>query len=155
MTKREKERLEQLSNTLFGPPEDLSFDDVVETLKLSEIDPEELCDRTYQQLLLKARAYRARQEDVPALLKKALEDLRPANAPPRSQEELDRAASATVSRVVDAVRSLLRLPAKAPDFAVSASYRNKKSGESSKDQAIINGLEQELLKDLSGEDKTD
>jgi hypothetical protein len=101
---RNKSHLEEISNALFGSPEDLSLEDALETLKLAEISPEELCDRTYNELLFKARAYRTRQEEVPPRLKKALEDLRPVTVPPRSQEELDRSASATVSRIIDAVR---------------------------------------------------
>src|SRR5580698_8691233 len=102
--RREKERLEELSNALFGSPEDLSLEDALETLKLAEIDPEELCDRMYQKLLLEARAYRNRQEQVPPRLRKALENLRPPTAAPRSQDELDRTASATIARIVDAVK---------------------------------------------------
>jgi hypothetical protein len=146
---REKERLEELSNALFGSPEDLSLEDALETLKLAEIDPEELSDRTYQKLLLKARAYRTRQEEVPPRLKKALEDLRPTTAAPRSQDELDRAASATISRIVDAVKGHFRTLSNTPDFAVNTSYRNKKTGESAKDQRIIDELEKELSNDLS------
>src|SRR3989442_15846575 len=101
--KRQKERLEEISDALFGSPEDLSLADALETLRLAEISPDELCDRTYHKLLLKARGYRTRQEEVPPRLRKALEDLRPATAAPRSQEELDRVASASISRIVEAV----------------------------------------------------
>jgi|HubBroStandDraft_6_1064221.scaffolds.fasta_scaffold18586_9 hypothetical protein len=152
--KSQKERLEELSNALFGSPEDLSLEHALETLKLAEISPEELCDRTYNELLLKARAYRTRQQEVPPRLKKALEDLRPATAPARSQEELDRSASATVSRVIDAVRGF-KLPSSSPSFALSTSYRNKKSEKSPKDQRTIDRLEKELLHDLGEEEKDD
>ena len=150
-SRREKEKLQQLSETLFGPPEDLSLDDVVEILKTADIDPRALRDRTYQRLLLEARAYRSRQQEVPALLRKALEDLRPESAAPRSQGELDRAASATLSRVFDAVR--IRFQPQMPELATA--YRNKKPDESAKDQKIISELEQELMRDLLGEDETD
>lgn len=153
--KSRKERLEEISNALFGPPEDLSLEDALETLKLADINPEGLCDRTYNELLLKARAYRTRQEAVPPRLKKALEDLRPATAEPRSQEELDRSALATVSRIIDAVRGRLKLSSNGPDFALSTSYRNKKSEKSAKDQRTIDRLEKELLNELGEEEKGD
>jgi hypothetical protein len=102
--KRQNERLEEISSALFGSPEDLSLADALEILKLAEISPEELCERTYYKVLLRARAYRARQEEVPPRLRKALEDLRPVTAAPRSQDELDRAAFATISKIVDAVK---------------------------------------------------
>jgi hypothetical protein len=153
--KSQKERLEELSNALFGSPEDLSLEDALETLKLAEINPEELCDRTYNELLLKARAYRTRQEEVPPRLKKALEDLRPATAAPRSQEELDRSASATVSRIIDKVRGRFKSSSNSPNFALSTSYRNKKSEKSAKDQRTIDRLEKELLNDLGEEEKND
>jgi hypothetical protein len=153
-SKREKERLEELSNALFGSPEDLSLEDALETLRLAEISPEELCDRTYQKLLLEARAYRIRQEAVPPRLKKALEDLRPATAAPRTQDELDRSASAVVSRIVAAVKGHFKLPGLL-DFAFSTSYRNKKAGKSANDQRVINDLETELMKDISKEEADD
>lgn len=151
-TRRDREEFEKLSNSLFGAPEELSLEDVLETLKWADIDSEALCERAYYRLLLKARDYRTRQEEIPARLRKAIEDLRPASAKPRSQDELDRAASATLSKLLDAVRSRV-LPPSIPDLA--ASYRSKKAGESSNDQSIISDLEKELLRDLSDEDKTD
>jgi hypothetical protein len=151
-SRRDKEQLEKLSNSLFGAPEDLSFEDVLETLKSADINSEAICDRAYRHLLLRARDYRARQEEVPARLRKALEDLRPASAEPRSQDELDRSASATLSRVLDAVRSRVPRPMISN---LATSYRNKKVDESPKDQSIIKDLEKELLEDLSEEDKTD
>ena len=103
-TRRDREEFEELSNSLFGAPEELSLEDVLETLKWADIDSEALCERAYYRLLLKARDYRTRQEEIPARLRKAIEDLRPASAKPRSQDELDRAASATLSKLLDAVR---------------------------------------------------
>lgn len=153
MNKRQNERLDELSDALFGSPEELSLADTLETLKLAGIDPDELCDRTYKKLLIRARAYRARNEEVPARLRKALEDLRPATAPPRSEEELYRAASATISKIVEAVKGRFKLPSNI--FAVSTSYRNKKAEESEKDQKIINKLEEELSNSLRKEEDDD
>jgi hypothetical protein len=149
--KRQKQRLEEIADALFGSPEDLTLADALETLRLAEISPDELCDRTYNKLLIKARAYRIRQEEVPPRLRKALEDLRPATAAPRSQEELDRAASASISRIVEAVKGHFKFS----DFALSTSYRNKKAEESAKDQKIINDLEKELADSLRNKENDD
>ena len=57
--------------------------------------------------------------------------------------------------MIDAVRGRLKLSSNSPDFAVSTSYRNKKSEKSAKDQRTIDRLEKELLNDLGKEENDD
>ena len=149
------ERLDRMSDALFGTPENMDLVDAVEDLKTGGIEPEELCIRMYEKLRLEAQAYRLRQEYVPPLLQKALEDLRPSTVPPRTQAELDCQASSTVSRIVEAVKARFTLPSDSSGLTLSPSFRNKKSEKSAKDQQIMGRLENELLSDLEKEEKDD
>lgn len=154
-TRKQNERLDRMSDALFGAPETMHLVDAVEDLKTVGIEPDELCIRMYDKLCAEAQAYRLRQEEVPPLLKKALESLRPNTLPPRTQVELDRRASSAVSGIVDAVNARLSLAANLSGLTLSPSFRNKKSEESAKDQRIIDRLENELLADLEKEQKED
>jgi hypothetical protein len=142
-------------NALFGAPEDMDLAEAVEDLRAAGVDSEELSNRMYDRLCIEARAYRMRQEEVPPLLRKALDDLRPSTAPARTQEELDRRADSTISRIVSAVKASFSFPTDVSGLKLSQSFRNKKSQESAKDQRIINSLEEELLNDLGREEKDD
>lgn len=155
-TRKQNERLDRMSEALFGAPENIELVDAVEDLKTVGIEPEELCGRMYEKLCVEAQAYRLRQEAVPPLLRKALESLRPNTAPPRTQVELDRQASSTVSQILDAVKARFMLPSNSSSgLTLSPSFRNKKSEKSTKDQQIIERLENELLSDLEDEAKED
>jgi hypothetical protein len=153
--KSHNERLDRISNALFGSPEDMDIAEAVEDLKVAGIEPEELCNRMYERLCIVAREYRLRQEDVPPILRKALDDLRPSTSPARTQEELDRQADSTISRLVNAVKARFTMSSVSSGLTLSSSFRNKKSEKSAKDQRTIDRLEKELLNDLGKEEKDD
>jgi hypothetical protein len=153
--KSRNERLESMSDALFGSPENMDLTEAVESLQDAGIDPEELCNRMYERLCIAARAYRMRQEEVPPLLRKALNDLRPSLAPARTPEELDRRADSVISRIVSATKAPLSLPSDLSGLTLNPSFRKKKSEESARDQRIIDSLEEELLADLEKEEKKD
>ena len=155
-TRKQNERLDRMSEALFGAPESIELVDAVEDLKTVGIEPEELCRRMYERLCVEAQAYRLRNENVPSLLKKALESFRPNTAPARTQAELDRQAGSAVSQILDAVKARFNLPPNSlSGLTLSQSFRNKKSEKSTKDQQIIDRLENELLSDLENEEKED
>jgi hypothetical protein len=154
-TRKQNERLDRMSEALFGAPETMDLVDAVEDLKAVGIEPDELCVRMYDRLCIEAQAYRLRREEVPPLLKRALENLRPNTLPPRTQVELDCRASSTVSGIVDAVKARLSRTTNLTGFTLGASFRNKKSEKSARDQQIIDRLENELLADLEKEEKED
>jgi hypothetical protein len=155
-TRKQNERLDRMSEALFGAPENIELVDAVEDLKTVGIEPEELCNRMYERLCVEAQAYRLRNENVPSLLKKALESFRPNTAPARTQAELDRQAGSAVSQILDAVKARFKLPPNSlSGLTLSPSFRNKKSEKSTKDQQIMDRLENELLSDLENEEKED
>jgi hypothetical protein len=144
-----------MSDALFGAPENMDLANAIEDLKAVGIEPEGLCIRMYDKLCTEAQAYRLRREEVPPLLKKALESLRPNTVPARTQVELDRRATSTVSGIVAAVKARLTRTANLSGLRLSPSFRNKKSEKSAKDQQIIDRLENELISDLQREEKED
>jgi hypothetical protein len=154
-TRKQNERVDRMSDALFGAPETMDLVEAVEDLKAVGIEPDELCARMYDKLCREAQAYRLRQEEVPPLLRKALESLRPNTAPPRTQVELDRRASSTVAGILAAVKARLSRVTNLNGLTLSPSFRNKKLEKSAKDQQIIDRLENELLADLEKEVKDD
>jgi hypothetical protein len=151
--KNRNERLEQLSEALFGAPADLSPTEAAEDLEVAGVDREELFARMYDSLCGVAREYRLRQEEVPPLLRKALEDLRKKAGPPRTKEEMDRRADSTISKLLDLVNARLPAGAALSQLAFQASFRNKASGQPEEDRQIIENLERELMSDLENEEK--
>ena len=154
-SRKQNERLDRMSDALFGAPENMDLANAIEDLKAVGIEPEGLCIRMYDKLCTEAQTYRLRQEEVPPLLKKALESLRPNTVPARTQVELDRRATSTVSGIVAAVKARLTRTANLSGLTLSPSFRNKKSEKSAKDQQIIDRLENELISDLQKEEKED
>ena len=148
-----KEQIGRRSDALFGPPENMDLAEAVENLKAAGVEPEELCKRMYEKLCIAAQAYRVRNEPVPPRLRKALEDLRPNTLPARNQEELERTANSTISRVLDAVKAPFTLTPHFAGLTLNQSFRHKTSEQPIEDQRIINRLEKELLKDLEKEEK--
>lgn len=151
--KRQNERLDRMSDALFGAPEDVSLADAIENLKAVGIEPEDLCKRMYDKLCLVAQSYRLRKEELPSRLRKAMEDLRPDTLPARNREDLDRAANSTVSRILDAVKGPLTLASSMASLTLNPSFRNKAAEQPPEDRRIIDRLEKELLNDLENEEK--
>jgi hypothetical protein len=151
--KNRNERLDQLSDALFGAPDDLSAAEAVEDLKAAGVDPEELCLRMYEKLCVVAREYRMREEQVPPLLRKALEDLGKSVGPAKTKEEADRRADSTISRLLEAVKAPLPQAFGTPGLVFNASFRNKASEQSAEDRHIIEKLEKELASAIDKEEK--
>ena len=150
--KNRDERLNQLSNALFGAPHELSAEEAAEDLEVAGINREELCARMYEKLCIVAREYRMRQEAVPHLLAKALEDLRKRVGPPRTKEEAERQADSTIAKLLDGVKAPLATFGKS-ELVFNASFRNRASEQSLDDRRIIEELEKELAKDIDNEEK--
>lgn len=151
--KNRNERLTQLSNALLGAPEELSRAEAIEDLEVAGIDREELCTRMYEKLCLVAREYRTRQEDVPPLLRKTLEDLGKIVGPPRTKAEADHRADSVISKLLEAVKAPLSSSFGASELVFNASFRNKASEQSAEDRRLIENLEKELASDIDKEEK--
>jgi hypothetical protein len=147
------DRLDRLSDALFGPPGDLDVEEAAVNLRAAGIEPADVCRRMYARLCLTAQAYRLKQEPLPPLLKKALDDLRQYAANPKTQEDLDRGAISTISHIIDAVKTPFAVHSQLSNLVLSPAFRNKKAELSAKDQSTMDRLEKELLEDLAREEK--
>ena len=95
-----RNRINRLSEALFGVPDEVGEEEAEQALCEAGLDTEALQERMYQRLYAEAQQYWMAQKDLPPLLKKALDDLRPLSAPPRTEAELTRQAKASVERIV-------------------------------------------------------
>jgi len=96
--KSRNERLNQLSDALFGGPGDYTAAEAADDLEAAGVDRESLYLRMYDGLCMLAREYRLRQGEVPPRLEKALEDLRKRVGAVRTKEEVDNRADSTISK---------------------------------------------------------
>jgi hypothetical protein len=146
--KSRNERLDKISDALYGSPEELTAAEAAEDLEAAGVDREELHCRMYDKLCLLAQGYRLKGEEPPHHLAKAVEELRKKVGQPRTREEFERRADSTVSKLLDGVRARL---AGSPKLAFSNQFRRQTSEQSPEDQKIIERLEREIEKDLDEE----
>jgi hypothetical protein len=150
LKKNRNERLNKISDALFGAPEELTDAEAAEDLEAAGIDREELCARMYERLCAEARDYRLKGKNVPPLLRKALDDLRKRAGPPRTAEEMNDRANSKISKILEAVRAPLSHVTSEGQPAFSVSYRNK-GEQAAEDREIIEKLEKQLTKDMEKE----
>src|SRR5262249_37574437 len=120
-----RNRINRLSEGLFGSPEDITTEEAETLLTEAGVDLERLHDRLYERLHKEAERYWSERKDIPALLKDALSELRPLTANPRSEAELTKQARINVDRIVDRAKMIGSLIPSAP-LHFAESYRNKK-----------------------------
>jgi hypothetical protein len=119
-----RNRINRLSEGLFGSPEEITTEEAEEVLTEAGIDIERLHDRLYDRLHKEAQRFWGERKELPPLLKEALSELRPLSVNPQSDAELTRQARTNVDRIVDKAKMLgSLLPGAPPRFAES--YRNK------------------------------
>jgi hypothetical protein len=119
-----RNRISKFSEALFGEPSEIDAAEAEELLAAAGIDSSALDARMYARLYKTAQNYWVKQQSIPPLLKQALEELRPADAPARNEEELSRQAKSLVERVLETAKLIPALAKyQVPRFATS--YRNK------------------------------
>ena len=94
------------------------------------------------------------KKELPPLLKKALEDLRPLSAPPRNESELTRQAKAGVERIVEKAKLLASALVSDVPLEFAESYRNKQ-GLTEKDRKSLDAVQEKLkskIERLKGKD---
>ena len=113
-----RNRINRLSDALIGAPDEIGEDEAEQALCEAGLDTEALQERVYQRLYAEAQQYWMAQKDLPPLLKKALDDLRPLSAPPRTEAELARQAKTSVERIVEKAKLLASalVPEAPPDI---------------------------------------
>jgi hypothetical protein len=144
-----RSRLNKLSEAVFGGPEEITSEEARELLRSAGIDADAMANAVYARLYKQAQEYWMAQKPLPPLLKKAIEDLRPATAPPRSEKEMATQAKARIERVVERSRHPYAwMQSATPEFRPSA-YRVKKK-LSKKDESALDEIAKRLNDKLKG-----
>lgn len=140
-----RNRINRLSEALFGTPDEIGEEEAERLLSEAGLDSEAINDRLYKRLYAEAQKFWLSKKELPPLLKKALEDLRPLSAPPRNESELARQAKVGVERIVE--KAKLVASALVPDAPLefAESYRNKQ-GLIEKDRKSLNAVQEQLKK---------
>ncbi len=142
-----RNRINRLSEALFGSPEEIGEEEAEQALREVGLDTEALQERVYQRLYAEAQQYWKAQKDLPPLLKKALDDLRPLSAPPRNEAELARQAKTGVERIVEKAKLLASALVPEAPLTFAESYRNKQ-GLTEADRKSLDAVQEQLKKKI-------
>jgi hypothetical protein len=150
-----RNRINRLSKALFGTPDEIGEDEAQQLLNEAGLDSESINERLYKQLYAEAQKFWIAKKELPPLLKKALEDLRPLSAPPRNQSELARQAKAGVERIVEKAKLLASALVPDAPLEFAESYRNKQ-GLTETDRKSLDAVQKQLKKKIERlKDKND
>jgi hypothetical protein len=122
----EATRLVFLSDRILGDAKEIGAAEAEELLLAANIDATERKARFHRRFDNLARAYAAKGQRVPRLLKQALADLRPGLSHSRAERELLREAQTAVRQLLKQAKQLPQLLTKIPKLTLAAAYRNKK-----------------------------
>ncbi len=142
-----RNRLNRLSEALFGTPDEIGDDEADQLLSEAGVDSEALNERVYKRLYAEAQKFWMAKKELPPLLKKALEDLRPLSAPARNESDLARQAKAGVERIVEKAKLLASALVPDAPLEFSESYRNKQ-GLTEKDRNSLDQVQQQLKRKI-------
>jgi hypothetical protein len=142
-----RNRINRLSEALFGAPDEIGEEEAEQLLSEAGFDSEAMNDHVYKRLYAEAQQYWIAKKELPPLLKKALEDLRPLSALPRNDAELARQAKAGVERIIEKAKLLARALVPDTPLEFAESYRNKQ-GLTEKDRKSLNSVQEELKKKI-------
>jgi hypothetical protein len=142
-----RNRMNSLSDALIGAPDEIGEDEAEQALCEVGLDTEALQERVYQRLYAEAQQYWMAHKDLPPLLKKALDDLRPLSAPPRTEAELARQAKTSVERIVEKAKLLASALLPEAPLTFAESYRNKQDLTET-DRKSIDGVQEQLKKKI-------
>lgn len=142
-----RNRINRLSEALFGTPDDIGEEEAEQLLSEAGLDSEAINDRLYKRLYAEAQQFWMARKELPPLLRKALEDLRPLSAPPRDESELARQAKAGVERIVEKAKLLASALVPDAPLEFAESYRNKQ-GLTDKDRESLNAVQEQLKRKI-------
>jgi hypothetical protein len=143
-----RNRINRLSEALFGTPEEIGEDEAVELLNEAGLDSESLADRVYEHLYAEAQKFWMAKKDLPPLLKKALQDLRPLSAPPRNESELAHQAKARVERIVEKAKLLASALVPDEPLEFAEAYRSKQ-GLTETDRKSLDAVQERLKEKIA------
>lgn len=142
-----RKSISRLSEALLGKPDEIGEEEADQLLSQAGIDSDALNDRLYKRLYAEAQQFWMAKKDLPPLLKKALEDLRPMSAPPRNESELARQAKSNVERIVGKAKMLASSLVPESPLEFAQSYRNKQSLDDN-DKKSLEAVQEELKRKI-------
>jgi hypothetical protein len=142
-----RNRINRLSEALIGAPDEIGREEAEQAMREAGLNIQTLQQSVYQRLYAEAQQYWMAQKDLPTLLKKALEDLRPLSATPRTEAELARQAKTTVEGIVEKAKLLASALVPEAPLTFAESYRNKKDLTES-DRKSIDEVQDQLKKKI-------
>ena len=142
-----RNRISRLSEALFGTADEIGEEEAASLLTGAGLDSEATNEHIYKRLCAEAQQYRTAGKDLPHLLKKALEDLRPLSAPPRNEAELVRQARNGVERIVEKAKFLASTLVPETPLTFAESYRNKQ-GLTDSDRKSLDAVQEQLKKKI-------
>jgi hypothetical protein len=151
-SEKQYKRFDQLSLGLFGEPAEVGSAEAEELLRCAGTDPDQFKARLYERLYDEARSYWQARKPLPALLKRALDDLRPSTAPPCSEKDLARQAKRVVERVLEQVDRLPSLVEGKPSLVFAEAYRQKKE-LSARDKKFLDRVTDDLRRRIEDHKK--
>ena len=142
-----RNRIKRLSEALFVAPDEIGEEEAEQLLNDSGLESEAVSELVYKRLYSQAQEFWMAKKEIPPLLKKALEDLRPPSAPPRNESELARQAKAGVERIVEKAKSVASALVPDAPLEFAESYRNKQ-GLTEKDRKSLNAVQEQIKKKI-------
>ena len=142
-----RNRVSRLSEALIGAPDEIGDEEAEQALYEAGLDSETLQESIYERLYAEAQQYWMAQKDLPPVLKKALDDLRPLSKPPRTEAELARQAKKGIERVVERAKLLASALVPEAPLTFAESYRNKRDLTEADRKSIDAAREQLKKKD--------
>jgi predicted metalloendopeptidase len=149
-----RNRINRLSEALIGVPDEIGEEEAEQALCEVGLETEALQERVYQRLYAEAQQYWMAQKDLPPLLKKALDDLRPLSARPRTEAELARQAKTSVERIIEKAKLLASALMPETPLTFAESYRNKQDLTET-DRKSIDAVQEQLKKKIERLKRTD
>jgi hypothetical protein len=137
------QRVALLSDKVFGAPNEMDVVEAEDLLRAADIDPGELRARLHARFDGLAKAYAAKGQRVPPLLKQALADLRPGVSHSRAERELLREAQTSICHLLKQANQLPQLLLKLPSPTLAAAYRSKKE-LSEQDKKLLDEVAEDL-----------
>lgn len=132
---KQRKRLFELSDSLYGPPEEMSLAEAEGLLRAAGVEPDAVLDRIRERLVA-AENSRGSQPDA---VTQAIEQLRSRTETPDLLGEAQR----TIARLLEEVRRLPESFGKAIELTFSAAYR-KNTGLSENDKKILDEAAESL-----------
>ena len=142
-----RNRINRLSEALFGTPDEIGEQEAEQLLSEAGLDSEAMSDRLYKRLYAEAQQFRMEKKELPSLLKKALEDLRPLSAPPRNESELAVQAKTGIERIVEKAKLLASALVPDTPLEFAESYRNKQ-GLTDTDRNSLDAVQEQLKRKI-------